>query len=81
MEGVAATSVADSRAAFPRQAAALGLGEDFIDGLRDINVDTTRRLAFACSQPGTPATNDAVRQLIDNAVYLERSSTSVMCLP
>ena len=63
---MASTSLTDSEAAFRKQAAHLGLAQDWIDGLVGINVNNLGRLAFACSQPGQPATDAEVQQLLNN---------------
>ena len=63
---MASTSLTDSEAAFRKQAAHLGLAQDWIDGLVAINVNNLGKLAFACSQPGQPATDAEVQQLLNN---------------
>eukprot|EP00435_Cladocopium_sp_Y103_P066809 s447_g29.t1 len=51
---MAATSLADSTAAFEKQAANLGLDDDWIQGLKRMGIKNLGGMAFACGQPGTP---------------------------
>ena len=63
---MASTSLTESEAAFKKQAAHLGLSDEWIQGLVGINVNNMGKLAFACSQPGQPATDADVTQLLTN---------------
>lgn len=47
---MAATSLTESAASFKKQAAALGLHEDWITGLEGQRITTFGRLAFACDR-------------------------------
>ena len=60
-------NLTESVPAFERQAGQLGLADDILRGLATRGVTNLGRLAFACGQPGTPATEDNIRQLILDA--------------
>ena len=60
----AATNLTESTAAFEKQAANLGLEDGWIQALKNAGVTTLGRLAFSCGQPGTPVTEQDVRNLM-----------------
>eukprot|EP00435_Cladocopium_sp_Y103_P047544 s3100_g14.t1 len=68
---MAATSLADSTAAFEKQAANLGLDDDSIQGLKRMGIKNLGGMAFACGQPGTPVAEADVRTLLNQAVPLK----------
>ena len=61
---MASTSVADSAAAFRKQASNLGLRQEWLEGLAASGVSNLGRLAFACGQPGTPTADGDVNALL-----------------
>ena len=65
---MAATSLADSTAAFEKQASNLGLEDEWIQGLKRLGIKNLGGLAFACGQPGSPVPEADVRALLDQAV-------------
>ena len=65
---MAATSLTESAAAFDKQAANLGLHEDWLRGLKRMGLSTLGRMAFAAGQPGSPVTDEDVRNLLNQAV-------------
>ena len=67
---MASTSLTESEAAFKKQAAHLGLSDEWIQGLVGINVNNMGKLAFACSQPGQPATDADVNKLLTDTGVL-----------
>ena len=60
----AATNLTESTAAFEKQAANLGLEAGWTQALKNAGVTTLGRLAFSCGQPGTPVTEQDVRNLM-----------------
>eukprot|EP00435_Cladocopium_sp_Y103_P017156 s916_g4.t1 len=64
---MAATNLTDSVAALDRQAAQLGLHNEYVTGLKAAGLNTLGKLAFACGQPGTPATEANIRTLLQDA--------------
>lgn len=56
-----ATSLADSAAAFEKQAGNLGLDNEWIQGLKGLGI-------FACGQPGSAVSEADVRALLGQAV-------------
>ena len=67
---MASTTLTESEAAFRKQAANLGLHQDWITGLVDVGVSNLGRLAFACGQPGSPTADADVTTLLTNTGVL-----------
>eukprot|EP00435_Cladocopium_sp_Y103_P013145 s610_g3.t1 len=65
---MAATSLADSTAAFQKQASNLGLDDEWIQGLKRMGIKNLGGMAFACGQPGAPVAENDVRTLLGQAV-------------
>ena len=67
---MASTSLADSAAAFEKQAAHLGLLPEYVRGLKRDGITNLGRLAFSCGQPGSPLADQEVKDLLQRAAPL-----------